>query len=632
MGLSSILSIAGSGLKVTQANLDVVARNIANADTPGYTKKTLGQENITSGSRSFGARETTVTRAVDAFLQKQLRIETAALSDVEVRKDYLARLDQLFGEPGGVGALDTLYNEFTQSVQELTASPDAFSARQGVVSSAQLFAQTLNQLSSEVQALRQLAEDSIAQAVTDVNEALGQLKSINQTLGVQSSRGVPPADLLDERDKFIDQISEYLEVRVVEADDGSVALFSSSGNALLEGLPAQLTFDHHGDITANSLYSEDASERGVGTIKAIAANGYEIDLIRNGVLNSGRIGALIELRDDILVETQNQLDELAHGLALTLSGKSVEGEAVTAGTQLGFDIDVADLKPGNAMSLGYTTTPPGTTRNISIVRVDDPSLLPLGNDVTANPNDIVIGVDFSGGTASVAAQLNAALDAAGVLGDGITVSNPSGDVLRFLDDTGSGDTTVINSVSAVVSSGALQDDGNQIALFVDGGNSPTTYSGALEGSGQKLGFAGRISVNAAVLQDNELLVRHSSSPETPLGDSTRPLEILSRLTDSNFTFSPDSGIGQSQSPFSGNVGAFLERVVSLQSGRADDAAREYAAHNVVVTALAGKLSSTTKVDINQELSSLIQLQNAYAANARILQAVDEMIKSLFAAV
>lgn len=630
MGLSSILSIAGSGLKVTQANLDVVARNIANADTPGYTKKTLGQENLTSGSQSFGARETAVTRAVDSFLQKQIRIETAALSDVEVRRDYLARLDQMFGQPGGVGALDTLYNEFTQSVQELAGSPDAFSARQGVVTSAQLFAQTLNQLSGEVQALRQLAEDSISQAVNDVNEALQQLQSLNQTLGIQSSRGVPPADLLDERDKFIDQISEFLEIRVVEANDGSVSLFTSSGNALLEGLPAQLTFDHHGDVTANALYSEDESESGVGTVKAIAANGYEIDLIRNGVLNSGRIGALIELRDDILVETQNQLDELAHGLAMTLSGKSVEGEAVTDGTQLGFDIDIGDLKPGNAISLNYTTTPPGTTQNISIVRVDDPSLLPLANDVTANPNDLVIGVDFSGGMASVATQLNAALDAAGVHGNGITVSNPSGDVLRFLDDTGVTDTTVINSVSALVSSGATQGDGAQIALFVDGGNSPTTYSGALEGDGQKLGFAGRISVNSAIVQNNELLVRHTA--DTPIGDDTRPLEILSRLTDSNFTFDPEAGIGQGANPFSGTVGSYLERVVSLQSGRADDAAREYSAHNVVVTALSEKLSSTVKVDINQELSSLIQLQNAYAANARILQAVDEMIKSLFAAV
>lgn len=631
MGLSSILSIAGSGLNISQANLDVVARNIANADTPGYTKKTLGQENITSGDRSFGVSKTAVTRTVDAFLQKQLRIETAALSDVEVRKDYLERLDQMFGEPGGDGALDTLYNEFTQSLQELTASPDMFSARQGVVSSAQLFAQSLNQLSGEVQALRQLAEDSIAQAVTDVNEALEQLQSVNQTISIQSSRGEPPADLLDERDKFVDQISEFLEIRVVEADNGAVSLFTGSGAALLEGLPVQLTFDHQSDISANALYSDDEAERGVGTVKAIASNGYDVDLIRNGVLDSGRLGALIGLRDDILVETQNQLDELAHGLALSLSSKTVEGEAVTDGTQLGFDIDVADLKPGNAISLDYTTTPPGESRNVSIVRVDDPSLLPLSNDTTASPDDIVIGVDFSAGMGDVVNQINAGLAGAGVLGDEITVSNPSGDVLRFLDDTGVTDTTVIGSVSSVVSSSAVQDDGEQLALFVDGGNSPTTYSSALEGDGQKRGFAGRIEVNSAVLDDNELLVRHSSAPETPIGDSTRPLELLSRLTDSDFAFSPGNGIGQTQRPFSGTVGSYLERVVSLQSGRAEDAAREYSAHNVVVSALAEKLDSTVKVDINQELSALIELQNAYAANARILQAVDEMIKSLFAA-
>lgn len=631
MGLSTILSIAGSGLRITQASLDVVARNVANADTPGYTKKTIGQENVISGTSSFGARETAVTRAVDEYLQSQLRVETAALSDVQVRQEFLERLDQLFGKPGGDSALDTLYNEFTQYLQELTTSPDLYSARQAVVSSAQLFAQQLRQLSGEVQSLRQLAEDSLSQAVTDVNEALNQLATINETLAVQSSRGVPPADLLDERDKFVDQIAEYLEIRTVEAADGSISLFTQSGNALLEGLPVQLSFDYHGDITANSLYSANDAERGVGTVKIISANGFQIDLIRNGILDSGRMGALIELRDNILVETQNQLDELAHGLATTLSDKTVAGTDVTAGTQLGFDIDTAGLLSGNRISLNYTTTPPGSTQSVSIVRVDDASLLPLSNDATADPDDIVIGVDFSGGIAAVVTALNTALAGAGVLGDNITVSNPSGDVLRFLDDTGVTDTTVINSASATITSTATQDDGIQLALFVDGGNAPTAYSAGLEAGGQKRGFAGRITVNQQVVQDNELLVRYATSPQTPLGDAARPLELLSRLTDQPFTFSAASGIGQTQNPFKGSVGGYLDRVVSVQTGRADDAERELAAHDIVVTTLREKFQEKTKVDIDDELSTLVELQNTFAANARIIQAVDEMLRTLFQA-
>lgn len=631
MGLSSILSIAGSGLRITQANLDIVSRNIANADTPGYTKKTIGQENLFSGSVSFGARETAITRAVDKFLQSRLWTETAALSSVEVRRDFLERLDQLFGAPGGAGGLDTIFNEFTSSLQDLTTTPELYSTREDVVTSAQLLTQQLQQLTGEIQALRQLAEDSISQAVVDINEALSQLARINQTLGVESSRGSPPADLLDERDKFINQIADFLELRVVEGANGTVSLFTKSGNALLEGTPVQLVFDHHGDITAGSLYSTVDADRGVGTIKIVSSNGYQIDLIRNGILDSGRLGALIELRDTTLVESQAQLDELAHGMALAMSSKTVAGSAATSGTQLGFDIDTAGLLAGNSISLNFTTTPPGSTQSVTVLRVDDPSILPLTNDATPDPNDIVIGVDFSGGLAAVAATLNTALDAAGVLGNGITVSAPGGTTLRFLDDTGVGDTTVINSASATITSTAVEDDGSQLPLFVDGGASPNSYTGALGFGGQKIGFAGRIMVNQQVIQNNELLVRYSTSPQTPLGDTTRPFELLNRMTTQSFTFSPDSGVGQAANPFKADFGSFVERIVSIQTGRADDAAREYAAKDIVVTSLRDKFNDQTSVDINEELSALIELQNTFAANARVIQAVDELLEALFRA-
>lgn len=628
MGLSSILGIASSGLRITESSLDIVARNIANADTPGYSSKTIGQQNLVSGSTSFGVRETEIARSIDTFLQSQLRVQTAAINDIEVRRDYLERLDQLFGDPGGPASLDTIYNEFTRALQELTTSPEMFSTREAVVGDAEVLAQQLRQLSGEIQALRQLAEDSISQAVTDVNEALNQLAKINQSIGVESSRGSLPADLLDERDKFVDQISQHLEIQAVEGADGRVSLFTKSGNMLLENVPVQLTFDHRSNINPASLYSINDADRGVGTIKLLASNGYEIDLIRNGILDSGRIGGLIAVRDDVLVEAQAQLDELAHGLATALSSKTVSGAPVTAGTQLGFDIDTTGLLSGNSISLDFTPTPPGTSRTVTIVRVDDASVLPLANDATANPSDIVIGVDFSGGMAAVAAALNTALDGGSVLGDGITVSAPGGNILRFLDDTGVGDTTVINSVSAAVTGTALQDDGNQLALFVDGTASQTPYSASLDFGGQKVGFAGRIAVSQQVIENNELLVRYASSPQTPLGDAARPLEVLARMSENTFTFSASSGIGQANNPFVGDIGSFVERIISVQTGKAENTAREFAAREVTFSAIQEKFSDSSAVDINAELGALIELQNNFAANARMIQVVDELFDEL----
>jgi len=628
MGLSSVLNIAKTGLGISQANLDVVARNVANADTPGYTTKTLAQENIVSGATSIGVRGLDVRRSVDQFLQSQLRFESSALGDIEVRSEYLARIDQLFGRPGDLTGLDTIFNEFVQSLQELTSTPDAFSSREAVINDAQLLAQQLRSLSQDVQAMRQSTEDSLAVSVDEINEALKQLATINQALGAQGNGIVPPADLLDERDKFIDLIAQHLDIRVTEKPNGSVSLFTRSGNALLEGFPAQLEFDNRGDINAQSLYSTTDADRGVGTITLKTAGGFSIDLIRNGILDSGRIGGLIEMRDNTLVQLQGQLDEMAHGLALSLSSKTVAGAAQTVGPADGFDIETAALLSGNAITVNYTQTPPGTAQTLTIIRVEDATQLPLSNDATPDPNDKVVGVSFSGGITAAATALNTAM---GSLGINLVASNPAGTTLRILDDGAAG-TTNISATSAIATATSLQDDGTQLALFQDGVGGATTYSGSLDAGGQKLGFASRITVNTLIVQDNELLVRFASSPQTPLGDTSRPLELLDRLTNATFDFSSSSGIGSSQRPFSGTIESFTQRIISFQSGRANQAEREFAAQDVVVTALRERFTSDTAVDINKELTLLIELQNSFSANARIIQAVSELFDVLFASV
>ena len=286
--------------------------------------------------------------------------------------------------------------------------------------------------------------------------------------------------MLDERDKFLSRLASYLEIRVTEQQDGTVNIVSASGNTLLAGDRVNLSFDPRGDITAKSLYDTDPAKRGVGTVQLNASNGYSIDLIQHGILNSGRIGALIDLRDNILTQAQGQLDELAHGMALALSDKQVASEAVTAGAASGFDIDIAGLKSGNAISLSYIEG--GTAKSVTIIRVDDASALPLADGLTPDPNDQVIGIDFSGGVAAAAALIDTAL------GSGVAVSEVGGK-LRILDD-GAGGTSDISSLSARITSSVLQNDGLQLALFTDGGSAPGIYSASLDGGDQKLGFAG----------------------------------------------------------------------------------------------------------------------------------------------
>src|SRR5208282_4741596 len=131
--------------------------------------------------------------------------------------------------------------------------------------------------------------------------------------------------------------------------------------------------------------------------------GATTDLIATKALQSGQLGAYVQMRDNILPQAQTQLDELANQMSQALSNQTTSGTAVTSGAQSGYSVDVVALGQG------------GT----------------LPQQSSANPNDQTVGVNFSGGMNSVVAQLNAAL------GTNLQFSNPSGTVLQVLDRGGS---------------------------------------------------------------------------------------------------------------------------------------------------------------------------------------------------
>jgi flagellar hook-associated protein 1 FlgK len=349
----------------------------------------------------------------------------------------------------------------------------------------------------------------------------------------------------------------------------------------------------------------------------VSSTGGSYDMIANNAIRSGQFAAYIEMRDQILPEAQAQLDAIASQMAQALSSTTVPGQPASSGLQTGFSIDVGDMLPGNAIHLTWTDNVTGKQHNVSIVRVDDPKALPLSNDVTADPNDEVIGVDFSGGLASVAAQLNAKF------GGKITFSASGAGTLQILDD-GAVNRGDVNAVSATVTQTSLTGGTSALPFFTDA-NSP--YSGAITSTGsQSVGFAGRITVNAALLADPSKLVISQAGGYT--GDPTRPNFIYNQLTSTSLTYDPHAGIGSTGSPFTGNLPSYLRQMISVQGEAADNASNLAAGQDVVVSALQSRISQGSSVNIDEEMANLLNLQTAYAANARILSAVKDMLDTL----
>ena len=624
MGMTHILKTANSGLSVTQTSIDVVALNIANAGTEGYTRKLTTQENLVAGNQGMGARISGVFREVDQYVQQQLFVEDSRLAFANVMANYLGQIDQMFGAPGAANALDTRLNEFSQSLQDLSTQPESAAARAAVVAEAEGIASTLRSLTDGVQGLRQLAEDSIAEGIADLNNLLSRLAEVNNQVASANALGAFPADLLDQRDLLVNKIGEYVEINVREDNQGRAQVFTKTGNVLVDKEAISLSFDRNGNVTAGALYNKDETLRGVGTVTLTGTNGYEIDLIENGILTTGRLGALIELRDETLTEAQRQLDDLAQGLALTLSNSEVDGTAVTAGAASGFDIDISDVSPGNILHLEYTDNSGPTTHKISIVGVRDASNLPLSNDVTPDPDDTVIGVDFSAGDAAIAAALNTAL------GTDITVTSPAAGTIRIVDD-GATNNTDINSLSKYVTATGLQDQGLGMPLFIDTGNN-LPYTGAVDGGYTRTGFAGRIVVNGQVTDNPELLIRYNSSPETPIGDNARPLDLIERLNQTTVQFSGDTGLGLASSPYSGTVINFAQNIISYQTSQSSRAELNLTAQEAVTSSLREKYETDTGVNIDEELAALIALQQAFSANARVMAVTGELMDLLIQSV
>lgn len=620
MSLTQALVTAVSGLRVSQAGLALVASNVANAETPGYVRKTATQVTTAAGALGAGVRIAAVNRELDQYVQRQLRVEAAGASYAALRAQFYDRLQGVYGVPGSDSALETVFNKFTAALQALATSPDSSAARTAVTSAAQVLAQQFNGMTTDIQGLRSDAELGLSDSIAKANEAMRRIADVNRQLGTSTRNDVATASLIDQRDQYIDQLAQLMDINVIKGDYNQVTVFTNSGIQLVGIEAATLAFEAQGSMTATAQWSADADARTVGTIILKGAGGGDVDLIASKSIRSGEIAAYLEMRDHILVEAQTQLDELAAGMARVLSDRTVDGSAVTAGMQSGFDLDLSGLQAGNAVRVSYTDHTSGAQRTVTLLRVDDPTVLPLPASATADPNDRVIGLDFSAGMTSVVNQL------AGAFGSvPLQFSNPSGMTLRILDD-GASNQTDVNAVTAIKTATTLTGGTAELPFFLD---ASAPYTGAITSLGpQGIGVAGRIAVNAALLADPSRLVVYQTAPLTPSGDATRPNFLLDRLSNAAVTFAPRSGIGSTGAPFTGSVSAFMRQIISQQGEAAEAAASLQQGQDVVFNSLKERFADAAGVNIDQEMANLLSLQNSYAANARVLSTVKDMFDAL----
>lgn len=316
MGLSS-LSTALSGLRVTQQQIDIISNNVANVGTEGYTRKILPQSSQVVDGRSIGVLGGTVVRNVDLRLERDLWTQVSAVSFLDVKSTYLSRVDQFHGAPSANISVAGEVSKLQDTFAALANSPDDQFLLTDVVDQAQDTAKKINDLADYYSVLRNDAQSEAATVVQSINDLLEQIAEYNTQVRFSRAANRTTAATEDIRDQAVNDLAELVDISIFSRGDGVLVVQTLEGVELASEQPAELYF-RPAPLSATTAYPLSAAGIFVGDP---TQNPNAIEITQSQI--GGKLGGLIELRDEIFPKQTAQLDELAHKLALRFEAQGL---------------------------------------------------------------------------------------------------------------------------------------------------------------------------------------------------------------------------------------------------------------------------------------------------------------------
>ncbi|MCW3488757.1 flagellar hook-associated protein FlgK [Dethiobacter alkaliphilus] len=232
------LNISRLGMMAQQKALEVTSHNIANANTPGYSRQVAHMGTTTplsypqgQGMLGSGVLVDEVARVRNSFLDSQIRKENQTLAKWETRNYFLGQIETVFMEPSETGFNKTL-SRFFDSWQELSLNPEGSPARAALIENSNAFVNSVHHTYEQLKTIRSDMSEQITMKVDEVNTLAEQIKDLNRQITTLTAKGDTPADLLDRRDLLLDDLSEIIEFDTVFTPSGSVNLYLG-GRALV---------------------------------------------------------------------------------------------------------------------------------------------------------------------------------------------------------------------------------------------------------------------------------------------------------------------------------------------------------------------------------------------------------------
>lgn len=351
--MPSLLSLGARAMFANQAALQTVGNNIANANTPGYSRQqvvmtTAPGQYTGAGFFGRGVDIQTVERAHDQFLTRQAATTKSAAAGDATRADLLTRLGKLL--PLGTEGLGYAASQFINAMQDVASRPSDPSARQVVLGRASDLVARFRDAGSQIEAMQAGIVGDLGNGVQRVNDIASQIARINDQIAANRGSGHTPNDLLDQREQLVSQLSEYVSVTTVPADDDTLGVFIGGGQCLVLGSSAstlEVAADPYDPTRATLTMREGSLQRPLD----------------ESILTGGSLAAMLRVQNRDLVDARNMLGQLAAAI----------GSKVNEQNALGLDL----------------SNPPGMGGDI--FKVAAPRVLPAANNLsTAQPQVSIV--------------------------------------------------------------------------------------------------------------------------------------------------------------------------------------------------------------------------------------------------
>ena len=336
----SLLNVGARALLANQVALQTAGHNIANVNTPGYSRQTVVLQTVQGqftggGYIGQGVDVQTILRNQSELLTRQSATAGSVQSSDIVRAERLRQLQEVFS--GGTAGLGAAINDMMNAFSDVVSAPTDITARTVVLTRMDETASRMRAAADRINEIQYTVTEQLQSSITAVNSLARQMASVNEQIARAKGNGQTPNDLLDQRDQIIRDINQYVQTTQVAADDGTVGLFVAGSQPLVLG------------ATATSLSVGDATAfPGSGQTKLFfnrpGATPVEID---ENMLGGGSVSGLLRFNNSDLAEGRNLLGRMALAIGTTLNYQQ----------SLGLTLDGVQGKPlfgTQASATGYT--------------------------------------------------------------------------------------------------------------------------------------------------------------------------------------------------------------------------------------------------------------------------------------